>query len=60
MRGERIEAMGEGLVPERYAEAIYSDMSGCFAMPGLFDTHAHITLGPVVPQVDEAARSVWR
>ncbi len=52
VRGERIEAMGEGRAPERYAKAAHTDMSGRFAMPGLFDTHAHITLGPVAPQVD--------
>jgi len=38
VRGERIEAMGQGLVPERYIGAIRSDMRGRFAMPGLFDT----------------------
>ncbi len=53
VRGERIEAMGQGLVPERYIGAIRSDMRGRFAMPGLFDTHAHITLGPVAPKIDK-------
>lgn len=58
VRGARIEAIGEGRLPERYAGAVHSDMSGRFAMPGLFDTHAHITLGPVTPQVVDGAVSL--
>jgi imidazolonepropionase-like amidohydrolase len=52
---KRITAIGKGAVPRRYADATTIAMSGRFAMPGLFDTHAHITLGPVSPQVKDGA-----
>ncbi len=56
--GERIETIGQGRVPRRYAGAARVKMTGRFAMPGLFDTHAHITLGPVTPQVNDGAVSL--
>ncbi|WP_022975064.1 amidohydrolase family protein [Nevskia ramosa] len=56
--GERIETIGQGRVPRRYAGAARAKMTGRFAMPGLFDTHAHITLGPVTPQVNDGAVSL--
>jgi len=48
VRGSRIAAIGRGRLPRRYAGAEQSDMTGRFAMPGLFDTHAHVTVGPLV------------
>jgi imidazolonepropionase-like amidohydrolase len=58
VKGERIAAIGKGRVPRRHANATRTDMAGRFAMPGLFDTHAHITLGPVSPQVIDGAVSL--
>lgn len=55
---KRIVAIGRGRVPRRYVDATAIDMKGRFAMPGLFDTHAHITLGPVSPQVKGGAVSL--
>lgn len=48
VRGDRIAAIGRGRVPRHYARAERLDMTGLFAMPGLFDTHAHVTVGPLV------------
>ena len=58
VRGDRIEAIGQGRVPRRYARAARLDTTGRFAMPGLFDTHAHITLGPVAPLVENGEVSL--
>jgi imidazolonepropionase-like amidohydrolase len=58
VKGDRIAAIGRGRLPRRYTDATHIGMSGRFAMPGLFDTHAHITLGPVSPQVKDGAVSL--
>ena len=58
VQDSRIVAIGRGAPPRRYADAARSEMAGRFAMPGLFDTHAHITLGPVTPQVKDGAVSL--
>lgn len=44
--GKHIVRVGRGR--PRIAGAIVHDMRGAFAMPGLIDTHAHLTLGPIV------------
>lgn len=56
--GSRIVAIGEGRPEAGYADAAVTDMSGRFALPGLFDTHAHITLGPVMPEVKDGEVSL--
>ena len=55
VQNSKIVAIGRGALPRRYADAARLDMTGRFAMPGLFDTHAHITLGPVTLQVKDGA-----
>ncbi|MFL0355652.1 amidohydrolase family protein [Erythrobacter sp. GH1-10] len=54
IEGETIESVGTGLPPERpYARR--EDLQGRYVMPGLIDTHAHVTLGPVVAErVDDS------
>ena len=42
----RIAATGQGQ-PAPAAGTILHDFTGLYAMPGLIDTHAHLTLGPV-------------
>lgn len=42
----RITATGEGL-PANRRNATLHDFTGLWALPGLFDTHAHVTLGPL-------------
>ena len=44
--GRRIVATGRGR-PRDARGAELHDFSGLFALPGLIDTHAHVTLGPV-------------
>ena len=46
--GNKIVAIGRGKPPESIPAARRHGFSGRFALPSLFDTHAHITLGPVV------------
>src|SRR5437868_13857744 len=50
VRGERIEQVGSGRRPRGNYRR--HDMAGLYAMPGLIDAHAHITTGPLAPQVD--------
>jgi len=45
VEGNRIAAVGRGR-PRSVRGAIVHDFSGRFALPGLIDTHAHVTLGP--------------
>nr|WP_246623826.1 amidohydrolase family protein [Sphingomonas colocasiae] len=45
VEGKRIARIGRGRPNIRGATA--HDMRGAFAMPGLIDTHAHLTLGPI-------------
>ena len=58
VENDRIAAIGQGKVPPRYACGEIIGLAGHFAMPGLFDTHAHITLGPVTPKVEDGAVSL--
>ena len=45
--GNRIVAIGTGAPPASIAPENLRDMSGRFALAGLFDTHAHISIGPM-------------
>lgn len=47
VEGTRIVAMGRGAPPASIPERRRHDMGGRYAMPGLFDTHAHVTVGPL-------------
>ena len=40
----RIAAIGQGR-PAQTAGATLHDFTGLYALPGLIDTHAHVTLG---------------
>lgn len=42
----RIAGLGQGGLPDGWRTAPLQNMSGLYAMAGLIDTHAHITLGP--------------
>jgi len=44
----RIVAIGRGEPPATIAPARRHDFRGRYALPGLFDTHAHISIGPLV------------
>lgn len=48
VEGARIVAVGRGAPPASIPAERRHDMGGRFAMPGLFDTHAHVTVGPLV------------
>lgn len=48
----RIAAIGRGR-PANAKGARLHDFTGLWAMPGLIDTHAHVTLGPVEISVDK-------
>lgn len=50
----RIAAIGKGR-PQRTKGARLHDFTGLWAMPGLIDTHAHVTLGPVEISVEKGA-----
>jgi len=50
----RIVAIGQGL-PADAGSATVHDFTGLWALPGLFDTHAHVTLGPVSVAVENGA-----
>ncbi len=50
VRDGRIEAVGSGTPPP--GSGPVRDVSGLYALPGLFDTHAHIGLGPLKLGVD--------
>lgn len=54
VEGERITRVGSG-APPRNAGWTYVDMSGRYALPGLFDTHAHVTIGPLKVEIKEGA-----
>lgn len=45
VRDGRIEAVGSGPPPAHLGAV--ADVTGLYAMPGLFDTHAHVGLGPL-------------
>ncbi len=46
IEGGRIAGLGQGTPPLEWSTAPSHDMGGLYAMAGLIDTHAHITLGP--------------
>ena len=50
--GNRIARVGSGTPPEN-DDWSYVDMSGRYALPGFFDTHAHITIGPLKVEVKD-------
>lgn len=49
----RIAGLGQGATPDGWRTAPARDMTGLYAMPGLIDTHAHVTLGPVDVVVED-------
>jgi imidazolonepropionase-like amidohydrolase len=54
----RIVAVGRGDGPAVPAERRH-DMNGAYALPGLIDTHAHITLGRVGARIEDGAPVVF-
>jgi imidazolonepropionase-like amidohydrolase len=56
VEGDRIARVGRGR-PPRNDDWTYVDMSGRYALPGFFDTHAHITIGPLAVEVKDGAPS---
>lgn len=46
--GKRIVAIGTGAPPATIPVETRRNMNGHFALPGFFDTHAHIGIGPLV------------
>lgn len=54
VQGDRIAAVGSG-VPPRNDGWTYVDMRGRYALPGLFDTHAHVTIGPLQVEIKDGA-----
>lgn len=50
----RIVAIGRGR-PAAPAGTTLHDFTGLYAMPGLIDTHAHVTLGPIGVRVENGA-----
>ncbi len=49
----RIAAVGQGRPDTAWTTS--HDMTGLYALPGLIDTHAHVTLGPVEILVEDGA-----
>lgn len=49
--GDRITRVGRGAPPASIPAAQRRNMTGRFVMPGLFDTHAHVTVGPLEGKV---------
>jgi imidazolonepropionase-like amidohydrolase len=56
VEGDRIARIGRGQ-PPRNDDWTYVDMSGRYALPGFFDTHAHVTIGPLAVEVKDGAPS---
>jgi imidazolonepropionase-like amidohydrolase len=54
VEGDRIARVGSG-GPPRNDGWSYVDMSGRYALPGLFDTHAHVTIGPIKVEIKDGA-----
>ena len=54
VQGDRIARVGRGRPPHN-DDWSYVDMSGRYALPGFFDTHAHITIGPLAVEVKDGA-----
>jgi imidazolonepropionase-like amidohydrolase len=51
----RIVAVGRGDGPANIALERRHDMSGAYALPGLIDTHAHVTLGRIIVRMENGA-----
>lgn len=49
----RIAGLGQGPAPDGWRTAPAHDMTGLYALPGLIDTHAHITLGPADVAIED-------
>lgn len=61
VEGHRIVRVGRGAPPASIPVAQRRDMKGRFAMPGLFDTHAHVTVGPLaLTRADGKVRAVMK
>jgi imidazolonepropionase-like amidohydrolase len=56
VEGDRIARVGNGR-PPRNGNWRYVDMSGRYALPGFFDTHAHVTIGPLKVEVNNGVPS---
>jgi len=56
IEGDRIATVGSG-PPPRNDSWSYVDMSGRYALPGFFDTHAHVTIGPLKVEMKDGAPS---
>jgi imidazolonepropionase-like amidohydrolase len=54
VEGSRITQVGSGRPPRRDGWALV-DMFGRYALPGLFDTHAHVTMGPIKVEIQNGA-----
>lgn len=54
VQGDRIARVGSG-APPRDDRFRYVDMSGRYALPGFFDTHAHVTIGPLKVEIKDGA-----
>jgi imidazolonepropionase-like amidohydrolase len=54
VQGDRIARVGSGR-PPRNGDWRYVDMSGRYALPGFFDTHAHVTIGPLKVEIKDGA-----
>jgi imidazolonepropionase-like amidohydrolase len=52
VQGDRIASVGVGAPPKNDGWR-YVDMSGRYALPGFFDTHAHVTIGPLKVEVKD-------
>ena len=56
VQGDRITRVGSG-APPRNRGWRHVDMSGRYALPGFFDTHAHVTIGPLRVEIKDGAPS---
>jgi imidazolonepropionase-like amidohydrolase len=54
VQGDRIASVGSG-APPRNDGWTYIDMSGRYGLPGFFDTHAHVTIGPLKVEIENGA-----
>ena len=54
VEGTRIAQVGSGRPPRGDGRTLV-DLSGRYALPGLFDTHAHVTIGPLKVEIKDGA-----